>query len=505
MNQNANKTQKKSRGWLWKIPLGLLVLLLIVLAVATLSINTIANNQINGAMKDYLTEGGSLEAIDIGLMAGRIELSGMTVNPPKGHGTDPLLSLGNLILDVVPTSLLSDVIVVEELALKGMSLNLVRDKQGQLGLDKLVKTEEPAAETADKADASPQERDLPVVQVNSIRLEDGSITVRDSALTGKPMVFPLKDLQVMVSQLRLFDDNAAVDPASISVSFQLKQPGKLPSAHFGTVARMGPVGRGTPPVNAQVCMIGLKLKTLGTLLPPATRDALGGDGLDGGLVLALNNGRINLDALALTDRNIRYDTIHVRGTLDAPVVEIAPVLAGVFRVTDGVLSIGKSGLATGVSLAQGGVDVAKKMGSGTVKTGKKFLGGLFDTGKGIATLDAKQMGKGIVGSTAGTIDHSLDSAKDAGSAAGGGVGKSVSDLTGSAAVKPGTKAFRPAMKPPCNGREGTGENAISAGYQMKQRGLSLDIAIPSAGTTPSTTDMRQSRCALTVKNLFSAA
>ena len=435
MNQNANKTQKKSRGWLWKIPLGLLVLLLIVLAVATLSINSIANNQINGAMKDYLTEGGSLEAIDIGLMAGRIELSGMTVNPPKGHGTDPLLSLGSLVLDVVPTSLLSDVIVVEELALKGMSLNLVRDKQGQLGLDKLVKTEEPAAETADKADAPPQERDLPVVQVKSIRMEDGSITVRDSALTGKPMVFPLKDLQVMVSQLRLFDDNAAVDPASISVSFQLKQPGKLPSAHFGTVARMGPVGRGVPPINAQARMIGLKLKTLGTLLPPATRSALGGDGLDSGIALALNGGRISLDALALTDRNVRYDTIQVQGPLDAPVEKIAPVLAGVFRVTDGVLSIGKSGLATGVSLAQGSVDVAKEVGSGTVKMGKKLLGGLFDTGKGIATLDAKKTKKGFVDSTKGTIDLSMDSVKGAGGAAGGGLGKSVSALTGSAAVK----------------------------------------------------------------------
>ena len=432
MNQNANKTQKKSRGWLWKIPLGLLVLLLIVLAVATLSINTIANNQINGAMKDFLTEGGSLEAIDIGLLAGRVELQGFTVNPPKGHGTDPLLSLGNLVLDVVPTSLLSDVIVVEELALKGMSLNLVRDKQGQLGLDKLVKTEKPAAE---KPDAPSKEKALPVVQVKSIRLEDGSITVQDSALTGKPMVFPLKDLQVVVSQLRLFDDNAAADPASISVSFQLKQPGKLPSAHFGTVARMGPFARGVPPINAQARMIGLKLKTLGALLPPATRSAIGGDGLDSGMALAFNDGRINLDALALTDRNVRYDTIRVRGSLDAPVVEIAPVLAGVFRVTDGVLSIGKSGLATGVSVAQGSVDVAKEVGSGTVKMGKKLLGGLFDTGKGIATLDAKKTKKGFVDSTKGTIDLSMDSVKGAGSAAGGGLDKSVSDLTGSAAVK----------------------------------------------------------------------
>jgi hypothetical protein len=161
------------------------------LGVAVLSINTIAHNQINRAMKDMLTEGGSLEAIDIGLLAGRVELNGLTVNPPKDHGTDPLLSMGNLVLDVVPTSLLSDVIVVEEVTLKGMSINLVRDKQGRLGLDKLVKAEKPAAE---KPDAAAKEKTLPVVQVNKIRLEDGSITVRDSALTGKPMVFPLTNI-----------------------------------------------------------------------------------------------------------------------------------------------------------------------------------------------------------------------------------------------------------------------------------------------------------------------
>ncbi|MEE4112697.1 MAG: AsmA family protein [Desulfobacteraceae bacterium] len=174
MNPNEAKTQKKSRGWLWKIPVGLLALLLIFLAVAVLSINTIAHKQINRAMKDVLTEGGSLEAIDIDLLAGRVELNDLTVNPPKDHGTDPLLSMGNLVLDVVPTSLLTDVIVVEEVTLTGMSINLVRDQKGRLGLDKLVKTEQPAAE---KPDAAAEEKTLPIVQVNTIRLENGSITV----------------------------------------------------------------------------------------------------------------------------------------------------------------------------------------------------------------------------------------------------------------------------------------------------------------------------------------
>jgi hypothetical protein len=438
MNPHASRTQIKSRGWLWKIPLGLLILLLIVLAVAVLSINTIAHKQINRAMKDMLTEGGSLEAIDIGLLAGRVELNGLTVNPPKDHGTDPLLSMGNLVLDVVPTSLLSDVIVVEEVTLKGMSINLVRDKQGRLGLDKLVKAEKPAPE---KPDAAAKEKTLPVVQVNKFRLEDGSITVRDSALTGKPMVFPLTDIHVAVDQLRLFEENKGGDPAAVSVSFQLKQPGKLPAAHFGTVARLGPVGRGVPACNAHARMIGLKLATLGALIPPATRTALGGDGLDSGMALALNDGRIKLDAAAMTDRNIRYDTIKVRGPLNAPKVEIAPILSGVFRVTDGVLNLGKSGLGAGISIAGGGVNVAKEMGTGALNVGKKLLGGLFDTGKGLATLDAKQVEKGLAGSTVGTIDLSLGALGGAGSAAGGGVDKSVSDLTGEAALKAWNKAI----------------------------------------------------------------
>lgn len=440
MNPNEKKTQKKSRGWLWKIPLGLLVLLLIVLAVATLSIDSIAKGQINRALGDYLAEGGSLETIDIGLLAGRIELGGLKINPPKGHGTQPLLSLGSMVLDVVPFSLIGDVVVVEEVRLNKMAMNLVRNNQGRLGLAKLLNPEklsttEKSADKGTETAEKPEVKAPPMVQVNKIRLENSSITIEDSALTGKPMVFPLTDIQVAVDQLRLFDDNATADPAAVNVSFQLKQPDKLPAAHFGTVARMGPVGQDVPPINAQARMIGLKLKTLGALLPPATRTAIGGDGLDSGMALALDDGRISLDALALTNRNVRYDTIHVRGALDAPVVEIAPVLSGVFRVTDGMLNIGKSGLGAGISIAEGGVNVAKDVGSGVVKAGKKFLGGLFDTGKGIATLDAKQMAKGITGSTAGTIELSLDTVGGAGSAAGGGLGKSVSDLTGSAALQ----------------------------------------------------------------------
>jgi hypothetical protein len=146
------------------------------------------------------------------------------------------------------------------------------------------------------------------------------------------------------------------------------------------------------------------------------------------------------------------------------------VLTGVFRVTDGVLNIGKSGLGAGISIAEGGVNVAKEMGTGALNVGKKLLGGLFDTGKGLATLDAKQVEKGLVGSTVGTIDLSLDAVGGAGSAAGGGVDKSVSDLTGSAAVQAWDKGiperYQTAMQ---RGRKGSGENALSASNPMNRQ------------------------------------
>ena len=73
------------------------------------------------------------------------------------------------------------------------------------------------------------------------------------------------------------------------------------------------------------------------------------------------------------------------------------VAMGTGDYADGVLNLGMSGLGAGISIAESSVDVFKEVGTGTLKAGKKLLDGLFDTGKGLATLDAKQVEKGIAG------------------------------------------------------------------------------------------------------------
>ena len=589
MNNTKNDSPKKRRGLWWKIPLGIFLLLFAGLAVVILNIDSIAHSQINTVLKRYLSGGGALDAIDIGLKEARIELRGLTINTPQGFGKDPLLALNTFEMDVDPMSLFGNEIVVEQLALKELSVTLVRDKQGQLSPLKLLPPKKPASEpqTGDgsggqeplslpavrvdsirienfsvrlidqmtgeqwsaglridlsvdglllkdllkqeilvekvllalsgvKVDqppgfgttkiaglkrfevaagklnlASPEiiveqvlirepsavvmvnkdglsnvkrlnqmlfgldekknkgkekpkarpgepaaKNKLPVVRFEKIQVESGAFKYRDEALTKQALVFPLDKIQLILTQLRLFDENKKAAPASASVSLEMKQPGRLPTVYFGSLAVIGPVGKGVPPVNSQVRLAGFKLDTLGSLVPPATRTTLGADGFDAGLALALNNDRVNLLASILSDRNVRYDAIHVAGPLDAPKVELGAVLAGVFnRVSEGLVNLGKKGLGAGFKIAGGGVDAAKELGSGTVKVGKNLGEGLLGIGSGMVKMDRKNLKEGLTRMTRDTVGLTADSASGTGRAAGGGLQDSYSNLKGAGALQ----------------------------------------------------------------------
>jgi len=70
MKNTKNDSQKKRRGLWWKIPTGIFLLLFLGLVVLILNIDSIAHSQINKALKRYFSEGGALDAIDIGLIEG---------------------------------------------------------------------------------------------------------------------------------------------------------------------------------------------------------------------------------------------------------------------------------------------------------------------------------------------------------------------------------------------------------------------------------------------------
>lgn len=589
MNEARPNAPKSRSGRWWKILLVLFSLVLIGLVVLVLNLNSIAHSQINKALTRFFPEGGSLDAIDIRLREGHVALDALLINAPQGFGSEPLFALNTLTLDVDPSSLFGDEILVKQLILKTLSVVLVRDKQGQLSLVKLLTSRARAAENAPASDsqaettlslpairvntlrvenfsftlidqrmgqqwsaglqldlalndlhlkdllnqdilvgqvnlalndikvpqpdgfgqepllavdkielASPgidlkasdlpieqiliqglassliigpdglsnvqrlhqrlfgptekkrvskakpslatdkpaSENALPVVRIEQITVENGTVNCRAEALSEEPLIFPLDNIQMAISQLRLFDDNEQVAPASASLSFELEQPEDLPTAYFGSLATIGPVGNGTLLVNSQVRLTGFKLDTLGSLVPPATRATLGATGFDADLALALNTDTIRLDASALSDRHVRYEAIKVKGALDAPVVELGPVLAGMAgRVSRGLFNLGIRGLGAGGGLAAGGVDVVKEVGSGALAVGKNLGQSVLELGAGLVTRDQKPLKKGLEDTTKDTAKLATKAVQGSGSAAGAGLKGSVSGLKGNDMVQ----------------------------------------------------------------------
>ena len=273
-------------------------------------------------LEDHAQFDISVDSIDLAL-------SQIIVDQVPGFGTQKLFSLDHFTVVSGKSDMASTELVVEKVLLQGLSSSVTMRSDGLTNLQKLkgalfdsADENRPNKEAATAVADTPSLKSvLPTVRFEQILLENGSATYRDEAFADEPLVAVLNQIHMEATQLHMFTDDKSVDPASATLSFELEQPGDLPKAYFGTLAGVGPVGNGIPLVNTQVRLVGLKLETLGSLVPLETRTVLGVTGLDVGMAMALNENSINLNASILTDRNIKYEGITVRGFLDAPVVK----------------------------------------------------------------------------------------------------------------------------------------------------------------------------------------
>ena len=184
------------------------------------------------------------------------------------------------------------------------------------------------------------------------------------------------------------------------------------------------------------------LDTLGDLVPPATRTALGASGLDSHLALSLNKDAINLFAGILTDHQVEYNTMHIYGPLNKPTLEVADIFSGAFnRITDGLVNLGGDTLHAGLSIAKSGISVVGEVGSGAWQVGKNLGASALEIGTGFLTLDGEQVREGLGGATTDTLILTRDSVAGAGSAAGEGLGESISDLAAVARVQAWDRAI----------------------------------------------------------------
>ncbi len=272
----------------------------------------------------------------------------------------------------------------------------------------------------------------PALLIEQATLVDGGITYRDLGLAKEPFTVAIDRLRATVAGLWIGNPPTAdTPPARITQDFAIRQPAELPVARSGLVARVGPLGDGIPTLTARYHLTGFALDTVDQLVPAGIRTTAGLTALDARIDATIDAHRLDVRGAITTDTGVRYP-LRVSGTPQAPVVDLGPVLAGVFnRFGGSLLNLGGKAFGVGKDLAAGGLSAVGAVGSGVLDVGKNLGQGLFGVIAGAVTLDGARATDGLKTATAGTVTAAAGTVTGAGSAALGGVGDSVGSVTGS--------------------------------------------------------------------------
>jgi hypothetical protein len=154
-------------------------------------------------------------ALSLSLNRGvRLNLSGLTVQDHPDFSTDPMLYVDSAYLNVdIAAFILSRRITVSNIELNSFRVNLVRDNEGEVNVQKLADQVSPPpaaapAVTPPAAGQAPEEISKPkttdsgleMMMVRSILITDGTVVFNDRS-SSPPMTIPIENIKLEVSDV----------------------------------------------------------------------------------------------------------------------------------------------------------------------------------------------------------------------------------------------------------------------------------------------------------------
>ncbi len=431
------------RSKTWRIVRIVLAVAVLVLAALRLALPALAKSVANSQMARLLDAPAHVGGIGFRLLQGTVTVRDLRIGQPPGFGEGDSVYLPECTVQVAVGSLLRPPLVVRRIDVAGPRITVIKDAQGRLNLACLAPSSpagangEAATATADTAaDAAPEpvppaeaERgSSAAVRLAAVRLTDGVAHYIEQGDAGAGVDVTLSDIRLEADDLLLGAQEEEA-PGSVLLTLRVDKPDELP-ALVGLSARVGAVGEELPRITAALRVVGLELAQLGQLVPPATRQVLGGAGLDARADLSLSP--------TLLDAVIRVDTsgggilsATIGGTPDKPTVSGSDLLLGVLGRFGGQLgAVSGRVLAGGERVAEAALDTTTSLVKGVGGTAKALGTGLFGTVKKAAQGDlggaAGELGKTAgtslreaAGTVASTAETAAGGLADAGSKAGG--------------------------------------------------------------------------------------
>ncbi|MBT3191738.1 MAG: hypothetical protein HN341_04215 [Verrucomicrobia bacterium] len=415
--------------------------ILIVLRVAIPVVGIAVANHI---LPGILGTEASVDSLDMILTRGRMSISGIRIDQPKGFEGGPLFSLGSTTVDFNVPSMWRRPLTVESVTINSLEINIIRDTNGVLNVATLAGGSDTNA-PAEVPEADPAETDLEpstpsgnatAIAVEQTRVRNLSVSYSDFTY-DPPLIAHIAECNLSATNV-LFDPSSTAEEliSTLELTAVLKQEG-MHDGFVGIVGRLGTLSTNAPGTVAAVRIVGLELDPLGGVVPTGVAGTLGGSCVDAYVDLAMAVDILDCRAKVKTEDNTA--PFAVGGTPTEPVIDKSTALFNL---------VGRPGALVGgvvTDVGSAGVEVSGAAAKTTLSAGKgvfKMAGslgkGVYKTAKGVATADLGEIGDGLKTATVGTVSEGVNTVVDTASTAAKGVG----DTATAAIGKDDTDAWR---------------------------------------------------------------
>lgn len=194
-----------------KIPLFVVFGIVVLAAVVRLILPTAAVAIANRQLPSILNTEASVGSLRLGLLRGQVSLGDLRIAQPEGFGEGDLLRVPELTLKVKLSSIFRPPLTVEEAVLTDWEVNLVKDRNGVMNIEKLG----PPADPEPVTDTAPEVGEEPEVPVESE--EDPARPILVRSFTIQNLAFSYVDYSAKAGEEFVFEEEeeeAAADEPS---------------------------------------------------------------------------------------------------------------------------------------------------------------------------------------------------------------------------------------------------------------------------------------------------
>ena len=332
----------------------------------------------NNQCARHLASPARLRTVQLGLLDYRVTVRGLTVDQPARFGSDLFLDLPEVTVKLTGSSLLGSPRTVDEVAVVGATLHLVRDRDGNVNAAQLLRPAEGESEAAGAGKP---------IHVKRITVENLTIRYTDFALSEEPVEITVNRLDAVITDVYLDAARSGEHslPGKAEMTAHIVQPG-FADALLGIIARFGYLDpdQPVPAANAAIRLAGLGLQPWHAVMPRGVSQAIGGNIMDVNVDVAMAAELLDCTVAIVTPAGKALN-LNIGGTPRQPLVEaggIRGMLGG--RAREAGLNTLKNTVGTGGELGRTAVSSGVAVGKGAGKTVWELVTGLLTTGTSVS-------------------------------------------------------------------------------------------------------------------------